>query len=264
MNVVAMPSADVPSMRARVTEAEWDTRVELAALYRIAACVGLEDLTANHFAARVPDAANHFLIKPTALLFSEVTASNLCCYDENRELVYETEHTSSPAGPRIHGSVLDARPDVMATIHLHTTAGAAVSAMDCGLKFISQASMRFAGQVGYHRYEGLVHQDDEEPRLIADLGDKHVLFLENHGTLITGRSTAECFLLHHYLERACEIQVAAMSSGAALKEPPVEECRQMAQGWAENRPPPGNELVGDRDFQAMVRKVDAIDPGFRE
>ena len=99
MNVVAMPSAKVPSMRDRVSQAEWDMRVELAALYRVAAYMGLEDLTANHFAARVPDAPNHFLIKPTALLFSEVTASNLCCYDENRELVYETEHTSSPAGP---------------------------------------------------------------------------------------------------------------------------------------------------------------------
>jgi ribulose-5-phosphate 4-epimerase/fuculose-1-phosphate aldolase len=264
MNVVAMPSAKVPSMRDRVSQAEWDMRVELAALYRVAAYMGLEDLTANHFAARVPDAPNHFLIKPTALLFSEVTASNLCCYDENRELVYETEHTSSPAGPRIHGSVLDARADVNATIHLHTTAGAAVSAMDCGLKFISQASMRFAGQVAYHRYEGLVHKDEEGPRLIADLGDKHVLFLENHGTLITGRSVAECFLLHHYLERACEIQIAAMSSGAALKEPPIDECLKMAQGWAENRLPPADELVGDRDFQAMVRKVDAIDPGFRD
>ena len=142
MNPVAMPSANVPSMRERVTDAEWVARIQLAALYRIAAYMGLEDLTANHFAARVPDAPNRFLIKPTALLFSEVTASNLCCYDENRELVYETEHTSSPAGPRIHGSVLDARPEVMATIHLHTTAGAAVSAMDCGLKFISQSAMK--------------------------------------------------------------------------------------------------------------------------
>lgn len=264
MNVVAMPSAKVPSMRNRVSEAEWEMRVELAALYRVAAYMGLEDLTANHFAARVPDAPDHFLIKPTALLFSEVTASNLCCYDKNRDLVYETEHQSSPAGPRIHGSVLDARADVNATIHLHTTAGAAVSAMDCGLKFISQASMRFAGQVAYHRYEGLVHKDEEGPRLIADLGDKHVLFLENHGTLITGRSVAECFLLHHYLERACEIQVAAMSSGAVLKEPPMEECLIMAQGWAENRPPPADELVGDRDFQAMVRKVDTMDADFRD
>ncbi|MEE2996208.1 MAG: class II aldolase/adducin family protein [Pseudomonadota bacterium] len=264
MNVVAMSPENVPSMHGRVSEVEWDARVQLAGLYRIAACLGLEDLTANHFSARVPDAPNHFLIKPTALLFSEVTASNLCCYDENRKLVYETGHTSSPAGPRIHGSVLNARPDVMATMHLHTTAGAAVSAMDCGLKFISQASMRFAGQVAYHLYEGLVHKDDEGLRLVADLGDKHVMFLENHGTLITGRSIPECFLLHHYLERACEIQVAAMSSGAALKEPPMAECLKMAQGWSENRPPPHDELVGDRDFQAMVRKVEAIDPGFRE
>ena len=152
----------------------------------------------------------------------------------------------------------------MATIHLHTNAGAAVAAMDCGLKFISQASMRFAGQVAYHRYEGLVNKDEEGPRLIADLGEKHVMFLENHGTLIAGRSIPECFLLHYYLERACEIQVAAMSSGAKLKEPPMEECLEMAKGWSENRLPPNDDLVGDRDFHAMIRKVEAIDPGFRK
>ena len=263
MNVAVMPPVNVPSIKDRVSAVEWETRIQLAALYRIAAYLGLEDLTANHFSARVPDAPNHFLIKPTALLFSEVTASNLCCYDQNRELVYETEHTSSPAGPRIHGLVLDARVDVMATIHLHTTAGAAVSSMDCGLKFISQASMRFAGQVAYHRYDGLVHKDEEGARLVADLGEKHVMFLENHGTLITGRSIPECFLLHHYLERACQIQVAAMASGAVLKEPAMDECMKMAQGWSENRRPPADELVGDRDFQAMVRKVEGIDCGFR-
>ena len=79
MNVVAMPSVAVPSMKDRVPEAEWEPRVQLAALYRIAAYMGLEDLTANHFAARVPDAPRHFLIKPTSLQYSEVTASNLCC-----------------------------------------------------------------------------------------------------------------------------------------------------------------------------------------
>ena len=91
----------------------------------------------NHFSTRVPDASNRFLIKPTDLLISEVTVSNLCCYNPKREFLYETAHASNPAGPRIHGSILQARMDFMATIHLRTTAGAVVSAMDRGLKFIS-------------------------------------------------------------------------------------------------------------------------------
>ena len=172
-----MSSARVSWARDRGSQAEWDMRVARAALYRVAAYMGLEDLTANHFAARVPDAPNHFRINPAALLFSEVTASNLCCYDENRELVYETEHTSSPAGPRIHGSVLDARTDVNATIHLHTTAGAAVSAMDCGLKFISQASMRFAGPVADPRYAGPVPKDGGGARPLRGVCDKPGCFI---------------------------------------------------------------------------------------
>jgi ribulose-5-phosphate 4-epimerase/fuculose-1-phosphate aldolase len=258
-----MPSADVPSMRDRVSAAEWESRVQLAALYRILAHQGYEDITLNHFAARVADRPDRFLIKPTALLFSEVTASNLCCYDSEFNLVYETEHSSSPAGPRIHGSVLNARPDVMATMHLHSIESAAVSATERGLLFISQASMRFYGKVGYHKYEGLVHDDDECPRLVRDLGGNSVCFLENHGTLVAGRSVPECFLLNYFLERACRIQMTAMASGSPLREPPPEDCAQLRLGWVENRGGNENRLVGDQDFAAMVRVVDAIDPSYR-
>ena len=263
MTVVPMPSPDVPSLRRRVSAAEWEERVRLAQLYRIAAHQGLEDLTYNHFTARVPDAPDRFLIKPTALLFSEVTASNLCCYGLDGKLIYETEHTSSPAGFLIHASVLAARPDVNATMHLHTTAGAAVSTMDCGLMFISQVSMRFHDQVAYHGYEGLVHEEDECPRLVRDLGSKRVMFLQNHGTLVTGRSIPECYLLHYFLERACQIQIAALSSGRKVFEPPPADRAALAQGWAENRAGNRNQLVGDRDFAAMVRKIDAIDQSYR-
>ena len=94
-------------------------------------------MTANYFSTRVPDASNRFLVEPMAPPFSEVTVSNLCFYNQKREFLYETVHASIPAGPRIHGSILQARMDLMATIHLRTTAGAVVSAMDRGLKFIS-------------------------------------------------------------------------------------------------------------------------------
>ncbi|MEC8087437.1 MAG: class II aldolase/adducin family protein [Pseudomonadota bacterium] len=109
--------------------------------------MGLDDLTANHFSASVPDASNRFLIKPTALLFSEVTASNLYCYNQKREFLYETAHASNPAGPRIHGSILQARMDVMTMIYLHTTAGAAVSAMDLRLEiyFLGFNALRWSG-----------------------------------------------------------------------------------------------------------------------
>ena len=221
---------------------------------------GIEDLTANHFSARVPDAPNHFLIKPTALLFSEVTRRTFAVMTK-AVLVYETEHTSIPAGPRIHGSILDARPDVNATMHLHNRR---CSGFCHGLRpeVYFAVSMRFAAGRLPPLWDWCTRRGGTPSDRRSRRQTRHVS--ENHGTLITGRSIPECFLLHHYLERACEIQVAAMSSGATLKEPPIEECLKMAQGWAENRPPPGDEHVGDRDFQAMVRKVEAIDPGFRE
>jgi ribulose-5-phosphate 4-epimerase/fuculose-1-phosphate aldolase len=263
MSVHAFPTPDVPSVRERVSDAEWETRIELAQLYRIMASLGTEELTYNHFAARVKDNPEHFLIKPTALMFSEVTASNLCCYHLDGHLVHETEHTSSPAGYLIHGSILAARPDVGCTMHQHTEATVAVSAVEGGLRFISQESMRFHGKVGYHRYEGLVHEDEECPRLVRDLADNKVLFLENHGTLVTGRTVPECFLLFFFLERACRIQMTAMASGAKLKEPPEEMCAEARLGWAENRTGNHNRLVGDRDFQAMVRRIDAMDQSYR-
>jgi ribulose-5-phosphate 4-epimerase/fuculose-1-phosphate aldolase len=264
MNVVAMPSPDVPSMRVRVSNAEWEQRVTLAALYRIMAHQGYEDLTYNHATARVPGAPDRFLIKPNALLFSEVTASNLCCYDLDGNLVYPTEHTSSPAGFLIHASVLKARPDVNATIHLHSTPGATISTIEGGFKFLAQVSTRFHDQIAYHGYEGLVHQEDECPRLVRDLGDKRVMFMQNHGTLVTGRSVPECFLLNFFLERACEIQISAMSTGQKAYEPPPEERAILAQGWAENRTGNRNELVGDRDFAAMVRVIDKVDRSYRD
>ena len=113
-------------------------------------------------------------------------------------------------------------------------------------------------------FEGLVHRDEKCPRLVHDLAGNKVCFLENHGTLITGRSIPECYLLHHFFERACQIQIAAMSTGAKLTEPPAEDCRKLRLGWAENRTGNENELVGDRDWAAMVRAIDRVDTGYRE
>ena len=153
---------DVPSMKGKVSAAEWSAREDLAALYRVAAHNGWQDVTLNHFTARVPDEPNHFLIKPTEMMFEEVTASSLLCISLDDRKVYPSPFDKSPASFNIHGTILKSRPDIACTMHLHTDAGAALSALDGGLMFISQYAMRFWEKVSYHTYEGLVHGDSRE------------------------------------------------------------------------------------------------------
>jgi ribulose-5-phosphate 4-epimerase/fuculose-1-phosphate aldolase len=253
---------DVPSMRAKVSDGEWQTRVDLAALYRAAAHMGYQDLTLNHLTARVTDAPDRFLIKPTEMMFEEVTASSLLCFSLENKPVHESPFSKSPASFNIHGSVLKARPEVNCVMHLHSDAGAALSALECGLMFISQYAMRFWDKVAYHRYEGLVHGDEnaECQQMVGDLGDKTVLIMTTHGTLVTGRTIGEAFLFNHYLERACKIQMDALASGRPVVEPPPEVCAEIARGWIENRPNPG--IAGARDWAAARRQMDRLDPSY--
>lgn len=255
---------EIPSLENKVGNIEWETRLDLAALYRAAANDGYQDITLNHFTARLPDDPNRFLIKPTELMFEEVTASSLLCYTLQDELVYPSPFSKSPASFNIHGTLLKARPDVNCTMHLHSDAGAALSALQCGMLFISQYSMRFWNKIAYHDYEGLVHGDDlaECQRMTRDLGDKTVMIMRNHGTLVTARSVGEAYLFNHYLERACKIQMDALTSGRHIVEPPPEVCAEIARGWIENRPNPG--IAGGRDWDAIRRKMDRIDPSYRQ
>lgn len=259
----AIGQLDIPSMKGRVSEAEWQAREDLAALYRVAAHMGYQDITLNHFTARVPDAPDRFLIKPEQMMFEEVTASSLLCFTLDDEPVYDQPLSKSPASFNIHGAVLNARPEAGCVMHLHTDAGAALSALECGLLFISQYAMRFWGKVAYHEYEGLVHgsENDECARMVRDLGASTVLIMRNHGTLVVGRTIGEAFLLNHYFERACRIQMDALNSGRPIVEPGPEVCAEIAQGWIENRPNPG--VAGKRDWAAVRRQMDRLDPGYR-
>lgn len=254
---------DIPSMKDKVGAVEWQTREDLAALYRVAAHMGYQDLTLNHFTARLPDAPEHFLIKPEQMMFEEVTASSLLCFTLDDQPVYDQPLSKSPASFNIHGAILKARPDINCVMHLHSDAGAALSTLECGLMFISQYAMRFWGKVAYHTYEGLVHggANNECDRLTGDLGDKTVLIMRNHGTLVVGRSIGEAFLLNHYLERACAIQMQALTSGRAIVEPGDKVCAEIAGGWIENKPNSG--IAGNRDWTAVRRQMDRLDPTYR-
>jgi ribulose-5-phosphate 4-epimerase/fuculose-1-phosphate aldolase len=248
------------SVRGQVTDEEWQLRVDLAACYRLIAMYGWDDLVFTHVSARVPGPDEHFLINAYGLLFEEMTASSLVKVDLNGDKVLESPHMVNPAGFVIHSAVHEARHDVGCVLHTHTKAGVAVSAQAEGLLPISQTSLFPYATLGYHDYEGVALNDDEKPRLVADLGNNNALMLRNHGLLTTGPTIADAFLMMYVFETACQIQVMAQSSGGKLIQVP----QPIVDGIAAQAEQVTKGLGGQLIWPGLLRKLDRADPSFRD
>ncbi len=250
----------MPLDTADVAEAtEAGVRRDLAAVYRLVAQHGWDDLIFTHISARVPGPEHHFLINPFGLRFDEVTASNLVKIDVEGNPVGPSAHPVNPAGFVIHSALHMAREDARCVIHLHTDDGVAVAAQEDGLLPLSQHAMMVRGEVAYHDYEGIAFDLDERERLVADMGAKHLMLLRNHGTLSVGPSCAAAWLAIYFLERACTMQVRAQSSGARLTMP--------RQGVPEKVTDQSVSLftgtAGAFTWPALLRKLDQTDPSYR-
>ncbi len=250
---------EVPSIRDKVSAAEWAMRVDLAACYRIVAQYGWDDLVFTHISARVPGGAPHFLINPYGLLFEEVTASSLVKVDFKGEKVMESPFAVNPAGFVIHSAIHAAREDVDCVLHVHTTAGVAVSCQKEGLLPISQQSLFVQASLAYHDYQGVALNEAEKPRLVADIGRNTFLILRNHGLLTVGPSVADAFLAMFVLQRACEIQVEAQSGGGALI--PIPE--PILAGARAQQAQVTRGLGGALAWPGILRKLDRLDPSYR-
>jgi len=238
---------------------ELTLRVDLAACYRLVAHFGWDDLIFTHISARVPGPEHHFLLNPYGMLFDEITASSLVKVDQHGEKVDASPHPINPAGFVIHSAVHAARPDVVCVLHVHTSAGVAVSAQEPGLLPISQQSTIALASLGYHDYEGVALRDDEKPRLVSDLGDKTSLILRNHGLLTVGPTIADAFLSLYMLQRACEIQLLAQSGGGAL----VSVDKSILSGVEENVAAVLKGAGGGLAWPGLLRRLDRINPGYR-
>ena len=248
------------SIRDRVSSEEWQVRTDLAACYRAIAMYGWDDLVFTHVSARVPGPDDHFLINAYGLMFEEITASSLVKIDLNGDKVIDSPFDINPAGFVIHSAVHEARHDAGCVLHTHTRAGIAVSAQAGGLLPLSQISLFPYATLGYHNYEGIALNDDERPRLVADLGDNNALILRNHGLLTTGATVADAFLMMYALETACQIQVMAQSSGGELTQVPAPivdgikaQVEQVTKGM-------GSAIV----WPGLLRKLERLDPSFRD
>jgi ribulose-5-phosphate 4-epimerase/fuculose-1-phosphate aldolase len=242
--------------KAAKLEDEHSLRIQLAAAYRLIERLRMADLVDTHISVRLPD-TNHFLLNPYGLLFDEITASSLVKLDFGGNLIDESEWQVNPAGYVIHSAILTARPDAVCVLHTHSPYVMAVSTLECGLLPISQIGLQFYDRVAYHDYEGVSLDLDECERLQNDLGDKNVMIMKNHGLLTVGRSVAEAFYLAYYMEKACQIQVLAQSTGSKLIELPLAVCEKSAVQQ-------DVDDLGQLQWNALLRKLDREDPSYRE
>jgi ribulose-5-phosphate 4-epimerase/fuculose-1-phosphate aldolase len=247
------------SIQGDVSPQEWQLRVDLAAAYRLVALHGWDDLIFTHLSARVPGKDHHFLINPYGLMFDEVTASSLVKIDLHGDKVMDSVHDINPAGFIIHSCIHAARSDAACIMHVHSLNGVAVSAQKRGLLPISQQSAFVLSSLGYHDYEGIALNPDEQPRLIRDFGDKTYLMLRNHGLLTVGASPADAFLNMYLFEVACMIQVRAQSSQEELIEIPVPILEGVRAHQNKVTRGQGSGLV----WPGLLRKLDKVNPGYQ-
>lgn len=256
---MSVAESEIPESLAAagVSSEEWDLRERLAAAYHIVDFLGWSESIYGHITLKLPGGAGHFLINPYGLRYDEVTAENLVKIDLAGNRVGPGEYPVNVAGYVIHSAIHEARDDLACVIHTHTTAGMAVAAQSQGLLPISIHASGFFGRVGYHDYEGPSLAVDEKQRLVESLGDHKVLILRNHGLLVGGATLEEAFILMFRLQRACEVQVAAVAGGAELTIPGEETCRQAAE--LVDRFLAGNEglPVGKLEFDAWARLVES-------
>ncbi|XP_039519995.1 alpha-adducin isoform X13 [Pimephales promelas] len=244
-------------------------RCKLAAFYRLADLFGWSQLIYNHLTVRLNTELERFLIVPFGLLFSEVTASSLVKINLQGEIVDRgsTNLGVNQAGFTLHSAIYAARPDIKCIVHIHTPAGAAVSAMKCGLLPISPEALAL-GEVAYHDYHGILVDEEENVLIQKNLGPKSkVLILRNHGLVSIGETVEEAFYYIHNLVTACEIQVRTLASAGGpdnlvMLDPAKYKSRprhlEPAGDGSSSHP---KWQIGEQEFEALMRMLDNL--GYR-
>jgi ribulose-5-phosphate 4-epimerase/fuculose-1-phosphate aldolase len=242
--------------------AEKQLRRDLAAAYRLAARFGWDDTLYTHFSARLPSrrGRERFLLNPFGLMFNEVRASDLIVVDLDGQ-VLDGDAPMNPAGFTIHSAVHSAREDAHCVLHTHTVPGMAVAACEQGLLQLNQISAEFHQSVGSHPYEGVAFNLEERARIQAALGSHMALILRHHGLLSVGPTVADAFCIMYYLNKACEIQLAAAQlaaiAGPIHRIPPAlsAHVRKQFRGVEHER-----QLV----WAAWLRDLERTQPGYKD
>jgi ribulose-5-phosphate 4-epimerase/fuculose-1-phosphate aldolase len=243
---------------ADISAAEKNLRCDLAACYRLVAHFGWDDMIATHISVRIPG-EDSFLINPFGMLFDEIRPADLVKVDLEGNVLMPTKWAVNKAGFVIHSAIHRVRHDVLCAMHLHTDDGIAVSMVEDGLLPLHQLAMLLDGDIAFHEYEGVAFDLAERERLVADLGEKKIMFLRNHGTLTLGSSVAEAFTLMYLLEKSCTAQVRALSMGLPLH--PVSD--DVVAKVSALRMTDAMNFAEELLWPAMLRKLDRLDPSWR-
>jgi ribulose-5-phosphate 4-epimerase/fuculose-1-phosphate aldolase len=252
---------DIPTLNLKnqVSDAEWQTRVELAAAYRLMVMHGWDDLIHTHISARIPDSED-LLINAFGLAFEEVTASNLVKIDIAGNIIQnDCPFDINPAGFTIHSAVHIARHEAQCAMHLHHPDAIAVASSESGLQPYSQYSAFALASMSYHQYEGLAVNQAEIKRLQDDLGDANFMLLRNHGALTMGNTIGDAFMHMYDLLRACEIQVKMQQSQDALIK--IDQ-RVVDNIKAQANIVHTGQTGGQKAWPAMMRRVKRAYPEF--
>ena len=238
-------------------------RVRLAACYRVFAMLGWTEMIYNHITVRLPasvsGAEKQFLINPFGLHYSEVTASNLVKINLAGDVLDGSHHPVNPAGYTLHSTLHGGIEGAHCVMHTHTTAGVAVASLQGGLSQSNFYSAQLHDMVAYHAFEGITIHPGEGPRVLASIGDKPAVILRNHGLLSWGATLEQAFAILWTLQRACEIQMATLSMGAAIPVPEAiaQKCTRDALQF---NPAHG---AGRDVFDALIRQVDRSDESYK-
>lgn len=236
------------------SDEEWELRCKLAHCYRLIDYMGWTETIFNHISARLPGPHHEYLVNPFGLNYTEVTPANLLKVDVSGKKISGSPYDGNPAGFALHGALHEARDDIRCIIHTHTTPISAIAQKQQGFDHTNFYGAQLHGRVGYHSFEGITLYQEERPRMVASLGDKHILVLRNHGVAVAESSIAKAFFLLWTVQRAAEIQCAAGAlpgENVPLDEAIQRKCAEQTamlireSGFAETF------------FAAMVRKMEA-------
>lgn len=233
------------------SEAEWAVRCQLADCYHLVEHLGWGETIFNHISARVPGTA-HYLVNPFGLTYEEVTPDNLIKVDHEGRKVEPSAYDGNPAGFALHGAIHAARDDVGCVIHTHTTDVSAVAMKRAGFTHDDFYGAQLYGRIAYHAFEGITLFEDEKPRMLASLGDRHVLVLRNHGVAVCERDIPRMMLLMWTVQRAAEIQTRAgamIGDNVALPEAVSLRSAELAADLV------GRSGFAEKWFAAMVRRL---------
>lgn len=240
--------------------AEWDTRLQLAAAFRIAHHLGWNDRLVNHITARVQGEPDHFLMNPHDLGWHEVTASSLVKADLDGRILSGGGATLAPAGLNFHSAILKANSAINCVVHTHPMSGIVISATMGGLKILDQSSCMLHREVGYHAFEGYANESDEATRIVADLGERKAMIMWNHGLLSVGRTVGEAFSFMRRLITACELQERVMSLNSEIREIP-EDIKDFTKAQIDARRP--NQPLGGPEWRMCMRMADQLYPDYK-